>query len=216
MTDNWNGMESPMKPELVNLPWATLLTLACGYASYFIANVGVREHHKAIDVTFSTILFGFFSVFLYTFLRRDYSIDILTASASAFLFAILLGGLWSRYGRAYLEAGLRKSGVSYSDDLPSAWIAMFGLGAKATQLTVKLKDGSWLKCDDLSRYAALPNGPCVLGGKGDLLMYVTHIQGAGAEDFESCSDTVAEQWGAEITYIPAGEIVRLDLRRADD
>ena len=53
----------------------------------------------------------------------------------------------------------------------------------------------------------------VLGGKGDLLMYVTHFQGKDANEFEECSDTVTEYWGAEITYIPASEIVRLDYRR---
>ncbi len=34
----WTRVENEMKPELVNLPWATLLTLASGYAGYFVAN----------------------------------------------------------------------------------------------------------------------------------------------------------------------------------
>src|SRR5438105_3732474 len=114
-------MEIEMKPELLNLPWATLLTLACGYTGYYIANVGIREHHKAIDVTFSTLVFGFFSAFLYAALRRYSSIDILSASATTFVFAIALGGVWSRYGRASLKSLLRWSRISYSDDLPSAW-----------------------------------------------------------------------------------------------
>jgi len=46
--------------KLVNLPWATLLTLASGYAAYYVANVGVRDHHKPVDVTFSTLVFGCF------------------------------------------------------------------------------------------------------------------------------------------------------------
>jgi hypothetical protein len=209
-------MEIEMKPDLLNLPWATLLTLACGYTGYYIANVGIREHHKAIDVTFSTLVFGFFSAFLYTALRRYGSVDILTASAASFLFALILGGLWSRFGRKALTSGLRKSRTSYSDDLPSAWIALFNANSTATQLSVKLKDGSWLKCENLNQFKDLPNGPCVLGGKGDILMYVTHFQGKDADEFETCPNTVADVWGAEITYIPASEIVRLDYRRSDD
>jgi hypothetical protein len=207
-------VEIEMKPDLLNLPWATLLTLACGYAGYYVANVGIREHHKAIDVTFSTLVFGFFSAFLYTALRRHGSIDILIASAASFSFAIILGGLWSRFGRAALKACLRKSRTSYSDDLPSAWVALFEASTTATQLSVKLKDGSWIKCENLDHFAGFPNGPCVLGGKGDLLMYVTHFQGKDADEFEACPDTINDYYGAEITYIPASEIVRLDFRRA--
>jgi hypothetical protein len=208
------SMEIKMKPELMNLPWATLLTLACGYAGYYIANVGIREHHKAIDVTFSTLVFGFFGAFLYTAVRLYSAADILTASAVTFFFAILLGGLWSRFGRAALKACLRKSRTSYSDDLPSAWIALFEASTTASQLSVKLKDGSWIKCENLDLFKGLPNGPCVLGGKGDLLMYVTHFQGKDADEFEACSDTINDYYGSEITYIPATEIVRLDFRRA--
>lgn len=213
-------MGTKIHPELLNLPWETLLTLACGYAGYYVANVGVREHHKAIDVTFSTILFGFFSAFLYASLRRNDAVSILPASAVVFVFALLLGGLWSRFGRSMLKASLRKSDVTLSDDLPSAWFAIFEARNRrkripaATQLSIKLKDGSWLKCDNLDRFANYPNGPCVFGGKGDLLMYVTHFQRADADDFEECLDVDAAVWGAEITYIPAAEIARLDLRRA--
>jgi hypothetical protein len=46
-------------------------------------------------------------------------------------------------------------------------------------------------------------------------MYVTHFQGKDAEEFEACADTTNDYYGAEITYIPASEIVRLDYRRAD-
>jgi hypothetical protein len=208
-------MEIDMKPELLNLPWATLLTIACGYAAYYIANVGIREHHKTIDVTFSTLVFGFFCAFLYTAIRRYSAADILTASAATFLFAVLLGGVWSRFGRAVLKTCLRKSRTSYSDDLPSAWIALFEASTTATQLSVKLKDGSWIKCENLNTFTNFPNGPCVLGGKGDVLMYVTHFQGKDADAFEACEDTVNDHYGAEITYIPASEIVRLDYRRAN-
>lgn len=66
--------------KLVNLPWATLLTLASGYAAYYVANVGVRDHHKPVDVTFSTLVFGFFSAFVYAICRRQFGSGLLTAS----------------------------------------------------------------------------------------------------------------------------------------
>ncbi|STF36571.1 Uncharacterised protein [Escherichia coli] len=42
---------------LLNLPWATLVTLTSGYIGYFIANVGLKDHHKPIEVTFSSLIF---------------------------------------------------------------------------------------------------------------------------------------------------------------
>lgn len=50
---------------LINLPWATLVTLASGYIGYFIANVGLKDQHKPIDITFSTLIFGLFAAMVY-------------------------------------------------------------------------------------------------------------------------------------------------------
>ncbi|MFS1538303.1 MAG: hypothetical protein ACL7BU_05945 [Candidatus Phlomobacter fragariae] len=41
---------------LLDLSWATLVTLASGYIRYFIANVGLKEHHKPIDILFTTLI----------------------------------------------------------------------------------------------------------------------------------------------------------------
>jgi hypothetical protein len=198
---------------LVNLPWATLLTLASGYAAYYVANVGVREHHKPIDVTFSTLVFGLFAASVYE-ICHSFSISTPIASELSFVSAVLLGAVWSRFGRDLLTRVLRTSDVSFSDDLPNAWLAIFTQRAHAKQLSVKLKDGTWLKCENLENFAKKPNGPCVLGVKGDLLMYVTHVKGPSDDAFEECTEVTNEEWGDEITYIPAEEIARIDYRRA--
>ncbi|WGR93509.1 hypothetical protein MTX26_27745 [Bradyrhizobium sp. ISRA443] len=199
--------------KLVNLPWATLVTLASGYAAYYIANVGVRDHHKPIDVAFSTLVFGFFSAFAYAVCRRRYGADLLAASVFAFGAALVIGASWSLFGRATFERLLRRSQVSLSDDLPSAWMALFRAKTYATQLSVKLKDGSWVKCEDLNAFTECPNGPCVLGAKGDVLMYVTHIKSPSDEDFEPCTGLIDKEWGDEVTYIPADQIMMIDFRR---
>lgn len=206
-------MDGFIKPELLNLPWATLLTLASGYAGYYVAHLGVREHHKPIDVTFNTLVFGFLAAFVYAYCRRQ-SDDILAASAVAFVSAVFLGGCWSKWGRDAFEGLLRRAGVSFSDDLPSAWSALFRSKAVGRQLSVKLRDGTWLRCEDVHVFAKQPNGPCVFGTKGDLLMYVTHWQGPGETEFAPCGSVIDSEWGAEITYLPADQIARIDYRRS--
>jgi hypothetical protein len=206
-------MEAAFKPDLLNLPWATLLALASGYAGYFVANVGIRDHHKPIDVIFSTLVFGFIATFAYNICRVLFEISLVWSSVFAFSFALLAGAAWSLIGRSSLEKLLRKSRVSHSDDLPSAWIALFGTRLVATQLSVKLKDGSWLMCDDLSKFSASPNGPCVLGAKGDVLMYVTHKMSDIGVAYFPTTLPIDDWWGHEITYVPADQIARIDLRR---
>jgi hypothetical protein len=206
-------MEAAFKPDLITLPWATLLTLASGYAGYYVANVGIREHHKPIDVIFATLVFGFISACAYNVCREIFEIRLAWSSAIAFVFAMVVGALWSWGGRSAVERLLRKSRVSHSDDLPSAWVALFGVKIAATQLSVKLKDGSWLMCDDLTKFSSSPNGPCVLGAKGDILMYVTHKQTDIGIAFFPTTYPVDAEWGHEITYIPADQVARVDLRR---
>lgn len=205
-----------MELDLLSLPWATLLTLASGYAAYFIANIGIRGHHKSIDVAFSVLVFGFFSYGFYYALREVEKKEILEASALTFLFALVLGALWQVFFRPLLGSVLRFFNVSFNDDLPSAWVGLLAARkASGRQLTVRLTDGTWLKCDDLQKFEDAPNGPCVLGTSGDLLMYVTHQQNADKDEFEDCHDVVKAEWGYEITYVPANQIARVDFRRVN-
>ncbi|MGO7185299.1 hypothetical protein ACCT14_33035 [Rhizobium brockwellii] len=196
---------------LVNLPWATLLTLASGYSGYFIANTGVRSHHKAIDVAFSTLVFGFFGSFAYqAFIHAGYS--KFWASLIAFLAAIVIGGLWRKFGRDLMEDWLRDSDISYANDTPDAWRSIFKIqNADMRQITVKLTDGGWLHCADLRTFKEKPCGPCILGEAGDLLMYVTHQKAPGEAEFRELSN-VDGLWGAQMTYLPKDKIALVDMR----
>src|SRR5579859_3254905 len=181
--------------DLTGAPWATVLTIASGYVAYYIANVGIRDHHKAADTIFSILVFGFVAAFVYNTSLRVFELSLVSSSAVTFLFAMLAGAVWRLFGRRGFEGLLRRSRISHADDLPSAWVALFNLRAPATQLTVKLKDGSWLMCDDLSKFAESPNGPCVLGAKGDILMYVTHTQSEIGVAFFPAADPIDKNWG---------------------
>jgi hypothetical protein len=202
---------------ILNQSWSTLLLAACGYVAYYIANVGIRDHHKPADITFSILVFAFVAAFAFYFSRWVLDLSLVVSSGITFLFAMIAGASWRALGRPHFERMLRATRISHSDDLPSAWMALFGERRVATQLTVQLKDGTWLMCDDLSKFQTSPNGPCVLGAKGDILMYVTDKmtdkqskRGAG---FVPKADPIDARWGHEITYIPADQIVRVDLRR---
>jgi hypothetical protein len=196
----------------LNQSWSTLLLVASGYAAYYVANVGIREHHKPADVTFSILIFAFASAFAFYFCRWSLGIPLVPTSGITFVFGMLVGAIWRKFGRPHFAHLLRRADISHSDDLPSAWMALFGERRVATQLSVQLKDGTWLMCENLSKFAKSPNGPCVLGAKGDILMYVTDKQSKRGSGFVSEPDPIDVLWGHEITYIPADQITKITLR----
>ncbi|MGV8832970.1 MAG: hypothetical protein ACOH2N_13415 [Devosia sp.] len=211
--------------EAFGLPWATLMTLASGYAGYYVANVGLREHHKTIDITFSTLVFGFFATIVYMLIGLGGSFHpnaaVMAAILSplgAFGTSIGLGVWWSKIGRKWLEEKLRDGNVSHSNELPSAWASMQRItDTTARQLHVKLTDGTWLKCEDMRAFSGppigeAPNGPCVFGGTGDILMYVTHRKIPDGK-WKPVVGTLDTEWGYEITYIPAAQVALMDYRR---
>jgi hypothetical protein len=203
-----------MTTQLHNLPASVLLAIAAGYAGYFVAYVGVRDHHKTVDVTFGTLVFGFFATTAFEASEKWLGWGTIVSSFVGFCTAVLLGAFWSRWFRQWTMSCLRFSKVTHADDLPSAWMALFRqTNLNTLQLSVKLKDGTWLKTDDLSKFQRAPNGPCTFGGAGDLLMYVTHQKSPEDEDFEEVDGVQDPKWGDEITFIPRDQIARIDVRR---
>lgn len=199
-------------PSVLNLPWATLVILACGYMGYFIAHVGIRDHHKPIDVAFSTLVYGFIAAFGYQIARLAGD-GMLLSTLFAAVVACEAGALWRVWGRRGLNWILRKADIAHSNDAPSAWLSLFDeKSVRATQLSVYLKDGTVLLCEDLNKFVNKPNGPFVFGSTGDVLMYVTDIKIKDSE-WETQDDVDYEDWGSVITHIPASEISRMRFRR---
>ncbi len=197
--------------KLLTLPWVTLLTLAAGYMGYFVAHVGIRDHHKTVDVTFNTLVFGFCAAFVYQLLRYA-EFNILAASGAAAVLAVLVGALWRACLRPVFYNIMQSTNVSYADDIPTAWLNLFSeTSVVGTQLIVKLKDGRTLMCEDLHRFRDEPNGPFRFGAKGDILMYVTDQKVGYA--WSSVEDVFWDEWGSEITYIPASEVAQVNFRR---
>lgn len=201
--------------DLLELPWQSLLAIAAGYLAYYVANVGLREHHKTIDIAFSTAVFGLLAVGYYRWATEGGNLGEPLASVTTVLLAIVLGGLWSRVGRKAARWSFRSFGLSHADDGSNVLARLFGeTGFDATQLTVRLASGTWLMCDDLHRFKDQPNGPCVIGDDGGVLLYVTDEKVAGSEEFTKVESVTDREWGAEITYVPPSQIERLYLRRA--
>ena len=198
---------------LLNLPWATLVTLTSGYIGYFIANVGLKDQHKPIEVTFSSLIFGLTAMMAYQAVMWA-GLNAWLATPPALLCAVTCGAWWRRYGRKWMYRLLWNNDISWSDDTSSAWQAMFDqTDFSVTEVRVILRDGSGMMSRLPGNFEEWPNGPFTLGNKGDIVLYVTHSSPSGSNEWEEYKGVVDKYWGALATYIPADQIARVEIRR---
>lgn len=205
--------------KLLDLPWVTLVTLVTGYIGYFIANVGVKDHHQPLEIAFSTLVFGLLSSFPYNLTIAAHwlpaSSRIYVATLTALAFALVVGIVWRKWGRRLMYRVLRKYDISWSDNTSSAWQQLFDQrNAPVYELTVYLKNGVILLSRDMATFDGLPNGPCTLGNKGDVILYVTHRYLPGKKEWQVDEHVTNERYGSLATYVPADQIARLEIRRA--
>lgn len=209
-----------MPPSFLELPIPTLTTLVSGYIGYYIANVGIRDHHKQIDITFLTLVYGLIGLLAYHIIRAPIQyflgtpIGIFCGICSAIAASGYAGAYWRKIGRDLFREYLRKKEVSYADDIPSAWISLFDAkNVEYNQITVFLNNGEKLMCNDLGAYTKEKKKSHYLGTNGDILMYVTHKIHNG--EILELDDLKNDEWGIELTYIPAHEIRRVIFRRTE-
>lgn len=200
-----------MQPDILSLPWQVQLTLASGYAAYALAYAGIRAHHQTVEIAFATLVFGTIAT------ATSYGlvwcgVNVFVASAIAFLAAIAAGMFWRKTGRGLLRTAMAKSNISHADDDPSAWNALFAQSKyDVSQIAVKLIDGTWLRCDNTSRFASAPFGPALMGGSGDILIYLTNEDAPDGTSKE-IKTTQDNSWGDRVTYIPKEQIARITIR----
>lgn len=197
-----------MPIDLVKLSFAVQLALAAGYISYLIAYAGIRQHHTAPDAVLKSFAFGVIASAIMTY---GYQNTVWTPVV-AFLSTIAAGVCWRWFGMNLWSHTLRKSGVSWSDDIPTAWLSITATRTdySPTQIAVELNDGRVLFCEDTRSFADAHQGPVVFGLLGDVAMYVT-AERRPDESWDEKTD-VRHLEGDLLTYVPAAQIKRVEIR----
>lgn len=113
-----------VKPtDILALSWKVQVALASGYAAYIIAYRGIRVHHSTQDALFLSLVFSLVAtVNLYWWANFN---PVLSGMA-AFAGTIAIGLFWRRRGIDLLTSLLRGPDTTWSDDSPSAWVALAG------------------------------------------------------------------------------------------
>lgn len=199
-----------MPTDLLALSWSVQIAVTSGYAAYIIAYRGIRSHHTAQDTVFLSLVFSLIASGV-LWLARDIPPPL--ASAWAFIACIAAGLIWRWYGMKLLGNTLRDLDTTWADDTPSAWVRLQDNNEyPVSQLSVLLKDGTWLHCEETAKFNELPYSPCILGTSGDVLMYLTSLKEKGAPESRAQTSVIDPAFGARLTYIPSGEIARINIR----
>lgn len=198
-----------MDKALLTLPLAIQIALGSGYLAYLIAYAGLREKHTSTDAVFRTIAFGLIATAVLTWLDANSRLIQL----SAFGATVLAGAFWRFKGMDWTRRVLRKSDISWTDDVPTAWLTVTATrtSAAVAHIAVDLDDGRTVVCDDTRPFADAPYGPCVFGLAGDVALYVTAERRPDGEWFDHL-DILHPTEGARLTYLPVGKIKRVELR----
>jgi hypothetical protein len=185
------------------------VALASGYAAYLLSYMGMRDHHGAVDVAFRSLVF---SLIASSVLALTPHWGVVVSAAAAFFATLIVGVLWRRLGQRLLRLLVRSTDMTWSDDDPSALATLCSNADKrVSQIAIQLDDGTWLRCDNTSVFADAPFGPCVLGPKGDVALYLTHVETA-AGDVRELTSVRDAYHGDRITYVPSERIRRMTLR----
>lgn len=194
--------------EILSLSLTVQVALGGGYIAYLIAYAGIRQHHSTTDIVFRTLAFGLIAsaVAVWTTFIDPVRLPVAVAAAA------VAGAFWRWRGSKWSAAALRHLDVSWTDDIPTAWLSITAVrtDCKVSQIAVDLTDGRTLLCDDTRLFQDAPFKTGQFGLTGDVAMYVTAELRQDGTWLER--DEVRNHDGDLLTYIPAASIKRVEIR----
>jgi hypothetical protein len=195
--------------DLLKLSLAVQVALGSGYIAYLISYAGIRQHHSATDVVFRTLIFGLVASAVMTWTTLFSPLKLAAAVAAA----VSVGALWRWRGMRWAQSALRQASVTWADDIPTAWLSISATrtDCPVSQIAVEMTDGRLLLCEDTRVFVEAPFGPCVLGLGGDVGLYVTDEMRPDGTWFKP-SDVWHPLDGVNLTFVPAAQIKRVELR----
>lgn len=195
--------------DVYKLSFSLQLAIASGYLAYVISYAGIRQHHTTADTVLKSAAFGLPAMAI---MSRGYQHPFWTPAVSVAV-ALAIGVAWRLYGATAWQSVVRRSGVSWADDIPTAWLGITATKTTSmlSQISVELTDGRVLLCEDTAKYIDAHEGPCLLGLNGDVGLYVdAEMRPDGT--WKEKNDTRHATFGDLMTYVPVAEIKRVEMR----
>lgn len=204
-----------MSTELVSLfqnlsilPVGIVTALASGFMAYYTGYAGLRRGHSSQDALFISIVFGLAALVVYQ------EMQVLPSTwriVIAFAVTITLSVVWRKWLRTGWNSFMRWLGVHRDDGVYGAWDVIADKDLAVGQISVHTKDGRILYLDNRLKYENEPWQGIYLGSDGSISMIVEREELPDGT-IEERKEIISEEWGARLTYIPASEICRVNIR----
>ena len=198
-----------MSESLFMLPLELQVALGGGYLAHAVAYGGLRQAPSATELALRSLAFGLAALLSFR-TALSHNAPTIFAVAAGLSCALLLGILWRRAGMKWTIRMLRWIGI-WEDGLPDAWTALIQTPKlNVTQVSVHLKNGRVLY-HDRNAYPAAWNDGLYFGSDGSMVIVVAEEERDDGTS-EERKDVYAPQWGTRLTYIPADQVERVNLR----
>lgn len=197
-----------MNSSFFELSLSVQVALAAGYLAYITAYAGLRRGHATQDAIFISLVFSVVALLVFELLPVE---QTYVRAFLACIAALASGIFWRKLGRTWWLWLMQKTGVHREDGVHSPWDVLVQTDRKVGQISVHLKSGRTLYMHDRRNFVGCPWEGLYLGGDGSVIMAVEteELPDGTSEDREGIKD---EAWGTRLTYIPASEIARVNLR----
>lgn len=191
-----------------SLPLSVQVGLGVGYLAYLLAYSAQRSGHSTMDATFLSLLFGI-PALLFASFPGDPIINILVGSAVS----LAIAAFWRADGRRLWHKVARDSKLNPDDGYHSVWEALLQQNGVlyCSQISVHTADGRVLYLNDRERFKNAPYKGLSLGADGSILMVVEEEKLADGTE-EARNGISDPDWGTRMTYIPADQVRRVNIR----
>ena len=198
-----------LNSDFFNLSLSLQAAIAAGYLGYATAYAGYRRGHKAEDTLFISLVFSAIALLCFGAIEPCYGPVL--AFGGAFAGSLVSACLWRVAGRPIWCRLMAAARVHREDGVHRAWDCIVQSGRGVGQISVGLKSGRILYLNDRRKFHGSPWDGLYLGGDGSISMAVEEekLPGGIEEVRQGVRDKV---WGTRLTYIPAGEVARVNIR----
>lgn len=193
--------------DFIDLGTAVQISLGAGYLAYCTAYAGFRRHHQTRDTIFISLVFAAIAS---TIISLAQSLGTIPAYILAVVVSLVSAAVWRWFARELWQKTMEASKIHREDGVETTWETLVQTKKIVDQISVHLSDGRVLYLNDRPKYAGMPWNGLYLGGDGSVLMIVEEEElPDGTEEIRQgiCSD-----WGTRLTYLPAAQITRVNLR----
>lgn len=184
---------------LIDQPWSELNPIDIIYGS----------------LIFSTLAFGTYGIFLYLGWRYNQFHLVETL----ILFSIIYAFIWRRFGHELFHKLLHRLRVTNEDNFSTSWSKIFNNPrVYLSQITVYLKDGSQVRCDDTSHFriddfVRIGIYPYYTDATGNIYLICTHYRSPSATRWQVVPEIhINPPWGIKLSFIRSSEITRIEAR----